>query len=321
MTNKQYQSEDMEMLLMQKEFSELLPEEKAFVLTHLEDEEEYKRMRNLLYQFIEIEKLPTDGPDERVKKSLDALFQKEKKGNGIRYMTWLWLSSGIAAIFILGYFYFPNSSKMTEPVALAENKIKVEPLPHPSNEIQKNTIKKAPPKINTIEFTSIELTEEVTSTNEDAPNISDVILSSPDSGPAADLHMNLKTPEEAESMTSTSVEKIENAYVEFPPYYPGGESKLIQDVQTILQNHWIKRPETLEKKNNTTPKVPSKLIFKFHVNANGKVDDVQLVKSKPLDQEQITLWCNKLINELKTFELKNNGVAGFFVLPINIDLD
>ena len=41
MTNKQYQSEDMEMLLMQKEFSELLPEEKAFVLTHIEDEEEY----------------------------------------------------------------------------------------------------------------------------------------------------------------------------------------------------------------------------------------------------------------------------------------
>ncbi len=320
MASKQYQSEDIELLLMQKEFQDLLPEEKEFILTHLADEAEYTRMRNLLFQFMEIEKHPEDGPDDRVKKSLDALFHNEKKSIGIRKMTWLWISSGIAAVFILGYLYFPKSNELVEPAALADNHTIVKSETSPAAELQKNAVQEAPPKINTIEFTSIEVTEDVISENEENAALADEALSPPDPGPYTDNQRDVKSPAQAESASVGSVD-MANLFVEFPPHYPGGESKLIQDVHTILQNHWIRRPETLEKKNNLSAIATTQLFFKFHVNANGKVDDVQLVKSPAMGSDQITSWCTALKNELKTFDLKNKGAAGFFVLPVKIELD
>lgn len=319
MANKQYQSEDIELLLMQKEFQKLLPEEKEFILTHLEDEAEYTRMRNLLFQFMEIEKNPEAGPDERVKKSLDALFQNEKKTLGIRKMTWFWISSSIAAVFILGYFYFPKYHDQAEPAALADNQTNVKPETPPAA-LEKKAVQESPPKINTIEFTSIELTEEPITENEESVALADEVLPPSDPGPSATIQRDVKSPAQAESVSDTAMD-LDNSFMEFPPNYPGGERKLIQDVHSILQNHWIKRPETLEKKNNLSALVTTKLFFKFHVNANGKVDDVQLMKSPTMGSEQITSWCTALKNELKTFELKNKGIPGYFVLPVNIELD
>lgn len=320
MTSKQYKSEDIELLLMQKEFQDLLPEEKEFILTHLADEAEYTRMRNLIFQFMEIEKHPEDGPDDRVKHSLDALFHNEKKTLGIRKMTWLWISSGIAAVFILGYFFFPKTNELSERVALADNHTIAKPETPPAAALQKNAVQETPPKINTIEFTSIEVTEDAISENEESAALADEVLSPPDPGPNTAIQHDVKSPAQAESV-SVSAMDIDNAFAEFPPHYPGGESKLIQDVHNILKNHWIRRPETLEMKNNMTPQVPTKLFFKFHVTANGKVDDVQLVKSPSMGPDQISSWCTALKNELKTFDLKNKGVAGFFVLPVQIELD
>ena len=45
---EKYDPEDIESLMMHKTFSDLYPEERAFVLKHLDSELEYESMRNTL---------------------------------------------------------------------------------------------------------------------------------------------------------------------------------------------------------------------------------------------------------------------------------
>ncbi|MEY3599028.1 MAG: hypothetical protein RL521_1450 [Bacteroidota bacterium] len=317
MTNKQYQSEDMEMLLMQKEFSELLPEEKAFVLTHIEDEEEYTRMRNLLYQFIEIEKLPTDGPDESVKQALDALFEDHKPRSLFPFKTLLWGISGLAAIFILGYFIFQQSQSAQSEKLLAENNIPTEKKEiedqEQENQLQKEQIEK--PEQSIIPLTPPQVEMEII---EAADDVSENVETN--DAPAQDEQLSI-VADVATTMIKSPTASSEAPLLDFTALYPGGEAALKYDAQAIIQTHSIKKPETTEKKKNYAKSETSSSIFKILINNDGTIQDVQLVKGGGNDPNQQKIWCKALKKELKNFKLNDKGTGGTFYLPVNIALD
>jgi hypothetical protein len=131
---EKYDPEDIESLLLNKQFAELYPEEKEFVLRHLSDEEQYNSMRKMLIEIREISQsddLLT--PDTSIKKNLMAQFESERKG---RFTIWLnslfaapdlpWFRQtgvqmafgiGVVLIGVWGILQWNNNDA---PVALAE---------------------------------------------------------------------------------------------------------------------------------------------------------------------------------------------------------
>jgi hypothetical protein len=79
--NYKYDPEDLESLLLHKQFHELYPEEKEFVLRHIDTPEEYESMRQTLF---ELRDAASQGdwlqPDASIKKALLAEFSSEQKG-------------------------------------------------------------------------------------------------------------------------------------------------------------------------------------------------------------------------------------------------
>ncbi len=93
-----YDPEDLERLLKAKSFSELLPEEKAFVLQFVENDLEYDSMRETLESLIVLPSLEeTISPQAATKEALMAAFsaktaenKKEEKEEKIGFWAWLW---------------------------------------------------------------------------------------------------------------------------------------------------------------------------------------------------------------------------------------
>jgi hypothetical protein len=326
MTNKQYQSEDIETLLIQKEFSELLPEEKDFVLSHLESETEYTRMRNLLFQLIEMDSndIP-NGPDESVKKNLDTLFNDSSKKRTLWQSIPFWSISGIAAVFVIGFFYFRNPKPSIEHVAFADNKVKSDTSLTKSNNFEKSNTKEIK-KENTELIVPVIMEESIRDEATDAapPQVD------------ADKEMN-SMPSIQEDVASESV-IVNSANSKFPvtdatsvlmnvpSYYPGGESKLISDSHRILSNVTYKKETSSEKKNATDlaqldVSQPEKIIFKIQVAPDGKIDNVQVVKSRTQNQQQILMWTNALKKELKNFNFSQPVPNATFYLPIQLEVD
>jgi len=141
-----YDPEDIESLLLHKQFHELYPEEKEFILQHIETPEEYDSLRKTLF---ELRDAANDGtwlePDASLKKDLMSQFASEEKG-GFR----IWLNSLFAwpdvqwyrqpalrvafagACVLLGVLFFINYDK-NEPVEFAENR-KVEEQKSPETD-------------------------------------------------------------------------------------------------------------------------------------------------------------------------------------------
>lgn len=130
---KKYDPEDIEYLMIHKQFHELYPEEKEFVLQHVEGVEEYESMRKMLLE-LKNSSIQDDWltPDASLKKALMAEFAKERKG---RFSIWLnslfamperpfyrqtgvqW-SFGLAVVAVGTFFFLQQSPNVTE---LAEN--------------------------------------------------------------------------------------------------------------------------------------------------------------------------------------------------------
>lgn len=94
---EQYDPEDIEALLMERPFEELLPEERAFVLRHLKDAGEYEAMRATLNALRNLH--GNDEPivaDLTVRENVMAAFREQK-----RPQFGIWLNS-IGALFIPG---------------------------------------------------------------------------------------------------------------------------------------------------------------------------------------------------------------------------
>lgn len=78
--HERYDPEDIESLLSERAYDELLPDERSFVLRHLSDREEYERMRALLHYVRPDEReRPTIEPDEKVRRSVLATFRAQQK--------------------------------------------------------------------------------------------------------------------------------------------------------------------------------------------------------------------------------------------------
>ena len=323
MVNKQYQSEDIETLLIQKEFSELLPEEKDFVLSHLESESEYTRMRNLLFQLIEMDPNDVpDGPDERVKKNLDNLFNESSKKRTLWSSIPFWSISGIAAVLVFGFFYFRNTQLAIEQVAFADNKMKSDTSFTKSNDLEIANRKESE-KENPQLITPIVMEESIRDENldETLDSQTDMEMTSP---PAID-DASVAEPAAA-NMSKFPVTDAASIVMNIPSFYPGGETKLISDVHNILSNVNIKKETTLEKKKATDLAQaevgqPEKIIFKIEVAPDGKVDNVQVVKSRTQNQQQILTWTQALKKELKNFNFKSPVHNASFYLPVQMEVD
>lgn len=132
--HEKYDPEDIESLLRNKQFYELYPEEREFVLKHMEDEQEYNRLRRLLLEIQEIS--ASDdllNPDASIRKNLLHELRKERKS---RFVIWLnavfaapeipwWKQSGIRIAFGLVILLLGFGSILLlndkRPIALAEN--------------------------------------------------------------------------------------------------------------------------------------------------------------------------------------------------------
>jgi hypothetical protein len=128
-----YDPEDIESLLLHKQFNELYPEEKEFVLRHLENEQEYESMRSVL---MELKNISSSDewlePDASIKKNLMREFSSEKKS---RFVIWLnslfafpdrpWYSQrGVQisfGIFILGFMLLRYTGDNQPTSQFAEN--------------------------------------------------------------------------------------------------------------------------------------------------------------------------------------------------------
>ena len=93
-----YDPEDLERLLKEMSFSQLLPEEKAFVLQFVENDLEYDSMRETLESLIVLPSLEeTISPQATTKEALMAAFsaktaenQKEEREEKTGFWAWLW---------------------------------------------------------------------------------------------------------------------------------------------------------------------------------------------------------------------------------------
>lgn len=126
-----YDPEDLESLLLNKKFEELYPEEKDFVLKHMESAEEYASMRKTLLSIVDhSESGHTLKPKNSTKKALLREFESERAGGW-----WVWLNtaflpfsrrpvlsySTLAVLLIAGVLFFFNRPE-TDKVLLADNK-------------------------------------------------------------------------------------------------------------------------------------------------------------------------------------------------------
>lgn len=103
---EQYDPEDIEALLMERPFEELLPEERAFVLRHLKDADEYEAMRATLNALRNLheDNEPLVG-DAAVRENVMATFREQR-----RPRLQIWLNS-VGALFLPGEsrgFWMPS---------------------------------------------------------------------------------------------------------------------------------------------------------------------------------------------------------------------
>ena len=77
-TNPTYQPNDIEVLIKNKSFSELLPDEKEFVLQHISSEEEFNQLKQLWFS-IESEEMDMQDPPKHIWKNLRNQFRKEQQ--------------------------------------------------------------------------------------------------------------------------------------------------------------------------------------------------------------------------------------------------
>ena len=167
-----YDPEDLERLLKEKSFSELLPEEKAFVLQFVENDLEYDSMRETLESLIAVPSMEEAiSPKAATKEALMAAFsaktvenQKEEREEKTGFWAWLWNTNktilyrpgfqlASLALVLVSVFYIATFS----PIDRTAQVIKKEPSPKESTA---NESKKEERKI-TLESVTEEEEEEV----------------------------------------------------------------------------------------------------------------------------------------------------------------
>jgi len=114
--NEPYRHEDIEALLMSKTFGELLGEEKAFVMQHVQNEEEYNSLRSLLLQMHELsfDAELKDPPESLETALLHGFAENAEKVRGYKQRFSPWMGWAIAAT-VVGFcvlFFWPKSERV-----------------------------------------------------------------------------------------------------------------------------------------------------------------------------------------------------------------
>lgn len=150
--HERYDPEDIESLLSERGFDELLPDERAFVLRHMSGRDEYERMRALLHYVRPDERdRGSIEPDDRVRANVLAVFRAQRQPqwriwlNGIS----LWLApkeasahplwrpalafGSLALLIVAGVVAVRQFDGLGQPAAVAELKQEEgAPAPPPS---------------------------------------------------------------------------------------------------------------------------------------------------------------------------------------------
>lgn len=154
--HERYDPEDIESLLSERGFDELLPDERAFVLRHMSGRDEYERMRALLHYVRPDERdRGTIEPEDRVRANVLAAFRAQQQPqwriwlNGIS----LWLApkeasahplwrpalafGSLALLIVAGVVAVRQFDGIGQPAAVAELKQEeISPAPSPSVKLE-----------------------------------------------------------------------------------------------------------------------------------------------------------------------------------------
>ncbi len=154
-----YDPEDLEKLLQEKSFSQLLPEEKAFVLQFVENDLEYDSMRDTYDALGTLPELePSIIPKESSKNALMAAFEskkaipleEEEETSKIGFWVWFWDTNkalfsrpafqlASLALIVTSGFYVATFSPADRTAQVAEKKTEIDSIE--KNLIEKEEIK------------------------------------------------------------------------------------------------------------------------------------------------------------------------------------
>jgi hypothetical protein len=340
---KQYISEDFETLLIQKSFEQLLPEEKTFVLQHVQGQEEYDQLRQLFFQVIELGQEDDDlVPDPKVKQHLDKLFEDKSNNSVPWYRQPLFWSgiSGIAAIFIFAFFWLNRQED--SPQLMADNQIV---LKENSNKAELNSMQEDPgPQNDQIQFVSPEANITVEESEVSISNADNVPMIRMQETPPMD---NLSEAKDQDFATVTSSDEQLNhpgiiekkAQVIGIAQYKKGNDVLVVELQSIMKeiqpekNQKSKKSsqETTALKKEADTKTASsdilysgKYFFKITVNEQGKLQDIIILRSPNPGSE----WDKKVLKQIKkqigpfqSVEIDGEAVVSENIIPVQIDFD
>lgn len=325
MKQPMYHIEDLETLLLQKEFGQLLEDERAFVLQHITNEDEYTQMRSLLFKMIEEsqEDEHWQEPDPRVKRDLDALFESASDETPIIPFfrsPLFWSVTGIAATLVIALLFFWPTAPTETTFAQAETSSNI-PVQESDPEIEKNSttqitppdIKPKPPLVEQIQFTDIEITEEeeVASNAPDPLNTEAVDSDVPS---ATVPHLSEKEILKGESTVPTSAKTFES--YEFQPQYSKGEQELMKDTKNCVQRalqriQWEKEEPSF------------KIYVQLNINTKGKVKSVVVLRGGENHPQLLKEIQNELLSGLSLFNVPaaDKPTDTFqFNLPLHIQI-
>jgi hypothetical protein len=340
---KQYISEDFETLLIQKSFEQLLPEEKTFVLQHVQGQEEYDQLRQLFFQVIELGQEDEDlVPDPKVKQHLDKLFE-DKSNNAVPWyrqpLFWSGIS-GIAALFVFAFFWL--NQQENSPQLIADNQFiqKENAIKSERDSMQEDPI----PQNNEIQFVS----PEANITAEE----SEVAISIADDIPMIKMQEtpprdNVSEVKDQDFATVTSSDEQlnhpgifeEKTKVLGIAQYKKGNDVLVAELQSIMKEI---QPEKNQKSKTTSQETTTlkkeadtktatsnilysgKYFFKITVNEQGKLQDIIILKSPNLGSE----WDKKILKQMKkqigafqSIEIDGKAVASENIIPVQVDFE
>jgi hypothetical protein len=340
---KQYISEDFETLLIQKSFEQLLPEEKTFVLQHVQGQEEYDQLRQLFFQVIELGQEDDDlVPDPKVKQHLDKLFE-DKSNNAVPWyrqpLFWSGIS-GIAAVFVFAFFWLNRQEN--SPQLIADNQFiqKENAIKSERDSMQEDPV----PQNNEIQF----VYPEANITAEE----SEVTISIADDVPMIRMQEtpprdNVSEVKDQDFATVTSSDEQlnhpgrieEKTKVLGIAQYKKGNDVLVAELQSIMK---VIQPEKNQKsktssQENTTLKKETdakivasnalnsgKYFFQITVNESGKLQDIIILKSPNPGSE----WDKKILKQMKkqigpfqTIEIDGKAVASENIIPVQVDFE
>jgi len=143
--NMQYDPEDIESIMLSKSFAELYPEEREFVMRHVEGEEEYESMRRLLSELHAAPPAEWVEPDAAIRKNLMRSFPRKRRTGLFHWLSGITLTTrkeeqvqwyrrpalryamAVLAAAVLVVVFYPDSDQRLAEVRPTEHNAETSP--------------------------------------------------------------------------------------------------------------------------------------------------------------------------------------------------